>query len=309
MSAVKFAVVREDEALEASLVQQLDARSIALVASGGCTALSLTARFARLKVLAFDINPAQLAHVQAKAKAACSNDLEQLNVGHDNPEGLNQLGQFEGLFRVLRHFLEEFVVEDLRGLFDPAAQAQLFALPYWTAAFHTAFNQPFLHAMFGPEATQHAPPNSYPGYFQDAFERGLRRKDAAHNPFLQHVLLGGYEPEDAPLYTRRPPAPERLELIRGGLPDVEGLERIDLFSLSNIFDWSDDPLVVSWSQLLKRYAAPGSGLLLRQLNNQRDLRAFFEPEYRFDDELSELLWEQDRSLFYNRVEVAFKKEP
>ena len=40
-AGLKFAVVREDSALEAELVRRAGARRVLVVASGGCTALNL----------------------------------------------------------------------------------------------------------------------------------------------------------------------------------------------------------------------------------------------------------------------------
>ncbi len=313
MSRLKFAVVREDPELEAQLVRATEARAVLLVASGGCTALSLKHGFPRLDVVAFDFNPAALAHVREKAAAVERGELGRLNVGDASRSGLNQRGDFEGLFRTLRGFLLEFVLtqEELEAFFTPATSresrsallARWRASPYWPAAFAVTFVDGFLHAMFGPAATQHAEPGSYPGYFQRAFERGLSRNDAAHNPFLQHVLLGHYRPEDAPAYVHAGRALP-VTLIEGTLLDVPDLDRFELIHLSNIFDWSDDALVTTWAAKLAREAKPGARILLRQLNNQRNLRRFFEPAFAFDDALSASFLERDRSLFYERFEVG-----
>jgi S-adenosylmethionine:diacylglycerol 3-amino-3-carboxypropyl transferase len=56
----KFAVVREDAALEVELVRRSSAREVLIVASGGCTALTLRHLFPTLEVTAFDLNPADL---------------------------------------------------------------------------------------------------------------------------------------------------------------------------------------------------------------------------------------------------------
>lgn len=285
---LKFAVVREDPALELELVRRFGCRRPLVVASGGCTALTLTGAEVD-EVTAFDLNPTQLAHVEAKRAARARGDLAALGV--ESADGLHELGAFEGLFRVLRRFIDEFVTP-----LD-------FANPYWSAAFHTTFNDAFLHAMFGPAATQHAAPGSYPGYFQRAFERGLRREGS--NPFLDHVFRGMYRRDAMPPYiTAAERAP--LSLVEGSLLDVPHLEGFDLFSLSNVFDWSDDALVRDWAGALAA-AAPGSVVLLRQLNNQRDLRAFFAPHYRFDDALGRALFERDQSLFYERIEVGVRR--
>lgn len=318
MSRLKFAVVREDPELEAQLVRATGARSVLLVASGGCTALSLKHEFPQLEVVAFDFNPAQLSHLQDKAAAVERGELSRLNVGDASRDGLNQCGAFEGLFRTLRGFLLEFVLteEELETYFAQGtplmARRSLLerwkASPYWPAAFAISFVDAFLHAMFGPAATQHAEPGSYPGYFQRAFERGLARTDGARNPFLQHVLLGRYRPEDSPTYVHAKRALP-VSLIEGTLLDVPDLERFEFIHLSNIFDWSDDALVASWAERLVREAKPGARIFLRQLNNQRALRRFFEPAFVFDDALSAAFLDRDRSLFYERFEIGTKVTP
>lgn len=307
---LKFAVVREDPLLESRLVAAGSAREVLTVASGGCTALTLLARHPALRVTAFDLNPAQLAHVRAKSFAAQESLLADLNVNDDRRDGLNQRGEFEGLFRVLRGYLDEFVFKrgEVARFFTspddgPALAARWTSHPYWSAAFELAFHEALLHAMFGPAATQHAERGSYPGYFRDAFTRGLGRPDAASNPFLQHVLWGRYR--DPPPYVGAS-VDKRLSLRHGSLLEVPELSRFELISLSNIFDWSDDALVRAWASHLAENVQKGARVLIRQLNNLRDLRPHFEGAFLFDDALGAALLAEDRSLFYNRIEVAVR---
>ncbi len=316
---LKFAVVREDPALEAELVARLGARAVLLVASGGCTALSLAARHPELAITAFDLNPVQLAHVEAKAAAVERGELGLLNVDDDASTGLNQRGAFEKLFRVLRTFVSELVAlpGDVERYFADAEAgdgvsarlaAEWVASRYWAAAFEAVFNETFLNAMFGPDATQHAGRGSYPRYFQSVFTRGLLVPLGPKNPFLAHVLLGRYTAHALPDYLCVPPpaALRRPELVLGGLEAVPDLGRFDLFSLSNVFDWSDDALVSRWASLVTTAARPGTAVLLRQLNNRRPLRRWFEPHFTFDDALGEALVRRDRSLFYERIEVGVR---
>lgn len=318
MSILKFAVVREDPDLECELVQQLRARQVLLVASGGCTALTLRHRFPGIQVTAFDINPAQLQHVRDKASAVARAALPELAVGTADPACLNQRGRFEGLFRTLRAFLIEFVTSEaeLEHFFaaatEPAARAQLIekwsAAPYFPIAFQLAFHDALLCTMFGPAAIQHAAPGSYPAYFQAAFLRGLRRLDAADNPFLQHVLLGRYLPRSAPDYTgSKVPLMDGIELVEASLPQVPELGRFALYSLSNVFDWSDDRLTAAWARAIAAASQPGAAVLIRQLNNSRDVRRFFAPEFEFDPALGADMQRRDRSLFYERIEVGFRR--
>ncbi|QDE92523.1 hypothetical protein BHS06_28070 [Myxococcus xanthus] len=312
---LKFAVVREDAALELALVERTRAQAVLTVASGGCTLLTLARRHPALELVGFDFNPRQLAHVREKAEGLGRLPLSRYSVEAEDAAALNQRGEFEGLFRTLRRFIEEFVApaHELAAFFAPATTvsqrredcARWFASPYWPVAFELALAVPLLNTMFGPAATQHAEPGSYPGYFQAVFERGLQREDASRNPFLQHVLLGRYLREDAPEYLRAE-GPLALTLVQGSLPDVPRLDRFDVISLSNIFDWSEDALVVEWAELLAREARPGCAVLIRQLNNRRDLRRFFQPAFEFDDALGAELLARDRSLFYESIEVGFR---
>jgi S-adenosylmethionine-diacylglycerol 3-amino-3-carboxypropyl transferase len=100
-----------------------------------------------------------------------------------------------------------------------------------------------------------------------------------------------------------------IDIIEGSLPEVAGrfdLGRFDLFSLSNVFDWSDDALVADWGGRIARAAHAGAAVLIRQRNNRREVARFF-PGFRFDDALGAALLERDRSLFYERILVGFRE--
>ncbi|MBI2373460.1 MAG: DUF3419 family protein [Deltaproteobacteria bacterium] len=312
---MKFAAVREDPELEAKLVERSSARAALVVASGGCTALTLAARFPELQVTAFDFSPRQLELLRKKEAAMRAKDRSLLNVEDARLDGLNQDGCFEAIFRVLSTTVRELVADasDVERLFDPALDAgarteitgRWFRSKYWPAAFEVAFAEPLLHAMFGPDATQHAERGSYPGYFQRVFERGLTREGAARNPYLQHVFLGAYRNADAPEYARCLPRDgQPIELVEGTLLEVPDLATFGLVSLSNIFDWSNDSVVESWAERLRRELRRGAYVLVRQLNNRRDLSRFFAPEFAPDDVVGKELFEADRSLFYERIWVA-----
>ena len=311
---IKFAVVREDPDVEHALCLHTKAERVLVVASGGCTALTLAHRVPGMRVTAFDFSEGQLAHVEAKRDAVVRGDLRALNVGDDSAEGMNQRGEFESLFRTLRRFVQEMVApgEEIARYFDAStAQQERRALVktwqasrYWPVAFSLAFHDALLHAMFGPAATQHAEPASYPGYFQRALERGLLRDDGPGNPFLAHVLLGQYLPDHAPDYVHAG-RPLAVELVHGELPRVPDLARFDVVSLSNVFDWSDDALAARWATSL-RALRPGSAIVIRQLNNRRDVRRLLSDTFAFDGPLGDDLLSRDRSLFYERIEVGFR---
>lgn len=305
---LSFAVVREDPELERSVLQRdlLAPKAALVVASGGCTALSLVGAMPALEVHAFDINPVQLAHVRAKFEAA-QTAVDRLNVHDADPRLLNQSGEFEKLFRMLRESVCALVTSDaeLERFFHLRDRGERAAIlrrwtqsPYWAPVFESVFHDAMLEAMFGPAATQHAAKGSYPRYFQRVFERGLAHERAADNYFLHHVLLGKYLAHALPPYIRHPAA--RLPtLLLGSLPDLSDLSRFDLLSLSNILDWSDERQTEEWARALRMGVRRGAAVLVRQLNNHRELA--LGEDFALDMARSDELLSMDRSLFYERV--------
>ncbi len=314
---LKFAVVREDPTPELELLARVTPRAALCVASGGCTLFELKRAHPEARVVGFDFNPRQLDHVRRKAEAIERGDVSALNLGDARSDGLNQSGEFEGLFRVLRQAIVDLVTSEaeVERFFDAgtpeaereASRGRWFASPYWPVAFEVALYHPLLDVMFTEAATQHAEPGSYPRYFQGVFERGLSAPGAWENPFLHHVMLGRYVEGHEPGYIGEGRALE-VELMEGSLTDVPDLSEYGVVSLSNVFDWSDDALTKSWADALRASCAPGTWIVIRQLNNTRDLRPFFAPDFVFDDALGASLLERDRSLFYNRIEVAVRGE-
>ncbi len=311
-----FAVIREDPRLEGDLILRTGARRVLTAASGGCVALSLASRFPHLAVTAFDRSPAQLDHVRAKKAAAEARDLRALNVEDANADALNQCGEFEKVFRLLRKFFEEFIAphHDLLAFFTRGAPIEVLdamarrwtTSRYWPAAFHACFTDELLKTTLGAGVLRHADPGSYPDYFQRAFARGLRRDSAPENPFLQHVFLGGYRRGCEPEYVRTA-AFGPLTLVQGDLPDVPDLETYDVISLSNAFDRLDESEIKTWTTVLDERTKPGAVLLVRQFNSVFRLRPYLERSFQFDSALGRSFFYRDRSLFYERFEVGFKR--
>jgi S-adenosylmethionine-diacylglycerol 3-amino-3-carboxypropyl transferase len=311
---VQFAVVREDPELEAELVPRFGGEGRALlVASGGCTALTLRSRFPRLALRLIDPNPAQLELVRRKLAALGGGGASAAAFGVGAEGELTSCGNFESLFRCFRNFVHELVLprEGWLSFFDApstSALARIAASPYWAAAFEMHFHDSLLLAMFGPDAVQHAPPGSYPAHFRRALEGGLARADAGANYFLHHIFLGHYLQGREPAYLRGSqlgPAPE----LTGERADEVSYSGYSLVSLSNIFDWMSEEEVGRVAAKVARELSPGAWLVFRQLNHAKDFRPGFGPGLRFDPELGSALHARDRSLFYSSVHVARKVSP
>ena len=317
---VQFAVVREDPALEAEVMRASGARKVLMVGSGGCTALALQGDFPDASFTLFDINPAQIALVEEKMKALSGGgeaaDRGLFNIGDPHPTGLSQCGNFESLFRGMRELIFDLVLpyERMLELFREPGKLKevdqlIFDSEYWPVVFDLYLSDSILNTMFGPEATQHATPGSYPGYFRELFERGLRRDDAFDNYFLHHVLLGHYLEREAalPSFLVGAPVDFRFEFHLGMLTEVGNVEKHDLVGLSNITDWMAESDIREIVDFLCRTMKSGAQVMYRQLNNDTDLEAMFGDVFEFDSEQGRVLWERDRSLFYSTVHVGTKR--
>ncbi len=314
---IQYAVVREDPQLERDIVERLRPAHALLVASGGCTAFTLATLFPELKLTLVDPNPAQLQLVQRKAQALqrMAMDPAVVNIGSEDPQGLNACGNVETLFRCLRDFWRAFIIKpnDLEHMFDSekrlrAATDTLTSHRYWPVSFDLFFHDEMLSTMFGPEAVQHGHKNSYPAYFRQVIEQGLKRPDALDNPFLHHIMLGHYltRREAWPLYLQRPPRDFQAEMIQGPIDAVPSFNPFGMVQLSNIFDWMDESQVAATAKRLQEEMLPGSVILWRQLNNDRDFARHF-PKFRFDKAWGEELMGKERSLFYTSVTVGVRE--
>jgi S-adenosylmethionine-diacylglycerol 3-amino-3-carboxypropyl transferase len=309
-NALQFAVVREDPAVELSLLEGAAGRRVLTVASGGDTALALAAAGASVTLI--DPNPAQLAHTERKRAAlhahAAGDDerLRLFGVGKDDPSSLTGCGNFESLFRVFRGVIDDLVLpyaDRSRALLtaDRAQLTRMTASKYWPAAFAATFCDPLLEAMFGKDATQHAEPGSYPGYFQRRIEHAIAQPDIAENYFMHHFLLGHWVASALPAYLRAaaPPAPFQTE--HATMQNARTFAGYDLISLSNIFDWMAAAEVNEVAARVAAEASPGARIVVRQLNNRAPIERAFGDRVVFRDGPA------DRSAFYERVLVGVKQ--
>jgi S-adenosylmethionine-diacylglycerol 3-amino-3-carboxypropyl transferase len=247
---IQFAVVREDPEIEISILKNRTAKKVLLIGSGGCTAFSLQSAFPHLQITLFDTNSHQLELIKNKKEILEKNVTAELrsafNVGTDAMSGLSQCGNFEYLFRCLRNFVYQFVAEEKvwTNLFEhKKGRTELLeglgSNKYWKVAFELFFSDTMLEALFTKAATQHAPPGSYPKYFQRIFENALVSDSVYQNYFMHHIFLGYYidRPDSLPQYLNSNPGKFGIDFIHGDLNSIADLKQYDLIQLSNIFDW------------------------------------------------------------------------
>lgn len=184
----------------------------------------------------------------------------------------------------------------------------MFQNPYWTSAFELFFSNSLLVSKFGPDAIQYAKPGSYPRYFRELIGRGLQRKDARSNHFLQHIFLGRYlsGAENLPEYMKKPVVDFQFKFNQIFAHEFKKYGECGLVSLSNILDWSNPRTLTAIGQRVSADMRAGSALLFRQLNNDTDFRVYFKG-FDWRNELGKKLLKNDRSLFYSNICIGVKR--
>lgn len=260
-SELAFSQVREDADVELAVVADMARRlgrpvRVAMVASGGCTALALLAHPWVAKVEAIDINPAQL-HLLALREAALRHlpladawlvqgiepeappenrlvayaqlreHLSEATRAHWDARpgqvafGLHRVGRYEALFRGLAADLTELGFGAGRlpqGLQEEKA---------FLGAFERAFEPGKLSATFGEAAVAFSMQRSFASHFAGVFRQALGRWTPEENPFLHQVYFDRYAPGQAPAYLQasgqgalQARAPGRLGLHAGHFTEV-----------------------------------------------------------------------------------------
>ncbi len=316
---LQFSVVREDPAIELSLFRKFNIKKPIMIGSGGCTALALACEFPKTSFALIEPNPAQIKLIKEKIKTLQTSSRAQIakkfGVGQasDKSKSLIEKGNFESLFRNLRNFIYEFIVDkaQVEKLLLNGTDRQwkeIFLNPYWPVAFDLFFSNSILLALFGPAAIQHAPPESYSRYFRQAFEKGLLRRDCCDNYFLHHVFLGHYPKRKSgwPVFLQKPQKKIVVKIFQCRAQEMRDYSSYDFVGLSNIFDWSSESEIKDVTSKLNDELQVGALVLYRQLNNNKDFRSFFGNNFQWLTDEAKELHQKDRSLFYSSIHIARK---
>lgn len=230
-SDIAFSQVREDPNIELRVIDRLAASQphplrVLVVASGGCTALSLLSSPAIAQIDVVDANLAQLHLVELRWQALWQLSLEdqwhllgidrfpieeraessdrlaqyaqlrshlpkatRLYWDHRSEQiafGVNQVGRFEQLFRELS---AQFTAIGLNPLDDP-----LTAIHHsqWHTIFAAVFERNTLANTFGETAVNYSMGRSFGEHFADVFAQALTQFIPRENYFLMQVWRDRY---------------------------------------------------------------------------------------------------------------------
>jgi len=251
-----FGQVREDAQIELSLLDGLVTPEHGLViASGGCTALSL-ATLNKCHLSVIDVNPAQIYLTELKASCISHLDLAiarrccMTDAGRSYPElreglslqartfwdtnsglleiGLNNAGWIDERMRLLNRFFfllihsERFTEEYLRQR-DLTQQKEWYYRRWcnrqWRLGQRIVFSKLLLSFGFGKSVLKELPPD-FSQIMSDRFERALTAFPAYDNGYLWQTFLGRYPSDNEPSL---PPYLQlhRFQSLRQGIKNMQ----------------------------------------------------------------------------------------
>ena len=220
ISELSFSQVREDPETDLRVVERLATMldrplRVLLVASGGCTALSLLSHPSIAHIDAVDVNPAQLHLVELRRSAIATLRIsEQFELLGITPAssiqrlerykrlrsalpfesqvfwderldqiafGVNRIGKFEQLFRQLSAQAKALGLDPLH---QPKSSIEH---PQWDALFESVFERSVLIESFGEAAVNYSMDRSFGQHFADVFAQALVRFSPLENYFLTQV--------------------------------------------------------------------------------------------------------------------------
>jgi S-adenosylmethionine:diacylglycerol 3-amino-3-carboxypropyl transferase len=260
-----FGQMYEDCSLELAVFEP--GSRVFSIASAGCTALALAARGD--DVTAVDLNPAQVAYVEARAKGAPVRDGK----AEQGFQRLRRLGASVGWSRIT---LESFCALD-----DPADQLRFWRDRLDNRRFRAALAgllRPFVLRRGFARAFVEVLPSRFDRVLRARLERGFARHANRGNPYAAQLLLGRRRAAHAETLTVA--HADAAEFLEGCAPGS-----FHAFSLSNVLDGASAHYGERLLAAVKGAAAPGAVVILRTFGEPRS-----EDEARRAADERSLIW-------------------
>jgi S-adenosylmethionine-diacylglycerol 3-amino-3-carboxypropyl transferase len=334
-----FAQTREDPTLDLACVQNKRAKSMWMIASGGCTAALIAASGQLEQLILVDINSAQLGLTQLKISLLEYGSKERHTIlGHlpMDPyqrfqylsdflakhnfhadlfgpleecaqQGLDYFGRYEWLFESLRAKLKDQERRYIDLILEEKTTPNLQLIKdILRPIFMETFNLSSLQTLFSPQATQNAL-LPFHEHFLCQTLMAFCETTVRSGYFLSSML--GSSIKRPPLWTFLPKTQtiSRLEYLK--MTANEGLKpycnSIDVIHLSNILDWLSEEEAKETLSLAYHALAPKGIMIVRQLNSNLVIPKLIEGLHWVTLEGKPLI-RQDTSFFYRSLTIGTK---
>jgi S-adenosylmethionine-diacylglycerol 3-amino-3-carboxypropyl transferase len=237
--------------------------------------------------------------------------------------GINQCGATERFYRFIGQNIRLNVYGDevwdalfaCRSVDEQIAFSEKYlTTEAWRTAVRLLLSKT-THLQFFPAFMfAHARENDFGAFFEAMFLRELRSKPVTNNYFLSQLLFATYlynQPEGLPRYLSESGYAvakrnlHKLTVVPLSLQQaLPGLEGVDAFYLSNVFDWADQPAREQICTAILRAKSDSAVVMYRNMLAANPLPDFFRDRLRVDEELSRQMTALERSMMYQQITVG-----
>lgn len=234
--------------------------------------------------------------------------------------GIIHAGKFERYFHIFRRFLipifsSKRTFYTFSKLNDPAVQKEFYEKKINNRRLKALFVVYFGSKVMGRLGRD----KSFYDYVEDEkdsgkdirarFEFGISHTKNRSNPYLNYIVNQTFYPECLPTYLQKQNYEkikrnlDRIELVLGDLRSIKN-ERFDFFNLSDIFEYMSDPDFKRNIRHLLTISNDNARIAYWNMQNKRYIQ---DKRFSFEKELSEQLFEKNRSFFYRDFLIYQRK--
>lgn len=186
----------------------------------------------------------------------------------------------------------------------------------WRLLLRTLVNRASFRKTLHPSFFEHVENPSFAKYFQGVIEHVMAEVPVGNNYFFHQIMTGFYaneRDEQRPPYLQesRHPALQaampRLNIVDGSFGaflETQADASIDVFSLSNIFEWMDATAIDDLFGEIVRTAAPGARMVFRNFVGWTEIPERHRDRIVENRELGDRLIARDRSGMQRRAAVC-----
>ena len=226
-------------------------------------------------------------------------------------KGLVHVGKFEHYFQLFRKYLTPVVIGSKRmqafaKLDNLEEQKKYYERYINTKRFRALFKIYFGAKVMGKLGRD----KNFYRYVEDKddsakdikarVEFGISHSINKTNPYLNYIAFGNYPDDALPFYLREENYDnvkkhlDRLSLIEGDLTSIN-IEKVDFFNLSDIFEYMSEEDFKNNIKVINKLANKNARVAYWNMQNKRYVE---DPNFKFEKDLSEKIFEKNQSWFY-----------